>query len=109
MLAIALGDPTGIGPEVALKAVAAELPRDDERYLLIGDEVLVRDLNARLKLGLAISNSPDDASCVLIGAPVSAPARAIDFSKLAVLEAGAPSAARAALAWLKHGDRKSVV
>ena len=29
MLAIALGDPTGIGPEVALKAVAAELPRDD--------------------------------------------------------------------------------
>ena len=75
MLAIALGDPTGIGPEVALKAVAAELPRDDERYLLIGDEVLVRDLNARLKLGLAISNSPDDASRVLIGAPVSAPAR----------------------------------
>ena len=36
VIAIALGDPKGIGPEVTVKALAAELPRDDFRYLLIG-------------------------------------------------------------------------
>ena len=59
MLAIALGDPSGIGPEVALKAVAAELARDDERYLLIGDPELVQELNSRLKLGLKIGDRTD--------------------------------------------------
>jgi 4-hydroxy-L-threonine phosphate dehydrogenase PdxA len=38
VLAIALGDPAGIGPEVALKALAGELSADDSRYLLIGNE-----------------------------------------------------------------------
>ena len=36
-IGITLGDVTGIGPEVALKAVAAEADNDDTRYLLIGD------------------------------------------------------------------------
>ena len=66
MLAIALGDPTGIGPEVALKAVAAELPRDDERYLLVGDAELIHDWNARLKLGLTMGNSPDHNARVIL-------------------------------------------
>ncbi len=64
MLAIALGDPSGIGPEVALKALAAELPRDDERYLLIGDPTLVHELNARLKLGLTIGDFPSGTTRV---------------------------------------------
>jgi 4-hydroxy-L-threonine phosphate dehydrogenase PdxA len=55
MLAIALRRPGGIGPEVALKAVAAELPRDTECYLFIGDEELVRDLNERLGVNLPIA------------------------------------------------------
>ena len=62
MLAIALGDPTGIGPEVPLKAVAAELPRDDQSYLLIGEPELVRKLNERLKIGLALGISKRHAS-----------------------------------------------
>jgi 4-hydroxy-L-threonine phosphate dehydrogenase PdxA len=35
-IAISLGDVTGIGPEVTLKALAAEAQSDDARYLLIG-------------------------------------------------------------------------
>ena len=56
LLAIALGDAGGIGPEVALKAVAAELPADDTRYLLIGDESLVHSLSGQLGLNGATEN-----------------------------------------------------
>ena len=55
-IAIALGDAGGIGPEVALKAVADELAADDSRYLLIGDESLVRSLNEQL--GLRLDSRP---------------------------------------------------
>ena len=37
-IGISLGDATGVGLEVTLKAVAAEAPADDTKYLLIGDE-----------------------------------------------------------------------
>ena len=40
-IGISLGDATGIGPEVTLKALAAELPGDDTRYLILGDEPLL--------------------------------------------------------------------
>ena len=99
MLAIALGDPTGIGPEVALKALAAEWPRDDERYLLIGDAELVHDWNARLKLGLVIETFPSPTARIMLVAPVAGVMPLVR----ARLEIGAPAAARAALAWLKHG------
>ena len=36
-IGISLGDITGIGPEVTLKALAVEAQADDTRYLLIGD------------------------------------------------------------------------
>ncbi len=95
MLVIALGDPAGIGPEVALKAVAAELPRDDERYLLIGDPELIRELNARLKIGLTIEGSPTGAARV--GVQPSGCFGAGDTLKREL------QPARAALAWLRHG------
>jgi 4-phospho-D-threonate 3-dehydrogenase / 4-phospho-D-erythronate 3-dehydrogenase len=96
MLAIALGDPAGIGPEVALKAIAAELPRDDERYLLIGDSPLVHKLNADLKIGLDISDTPQNPT-----ARVSVVSPSPPLSSNAT--AGSAEAARAAIAWLKHG------
>ena len=37
VIAIALGDVAGIGPEVTVKAIAAELQRDDTRYLVVGN------------------------------------------------------------------------
>jgi 4-hydroxythreonine-4-phosphate dehydrogenase len=106
MLAIALGDPTGIGPEVALKAIAAELPRDAQQYLLIGEPDLIRDLNVRLELALPIVELGGQTSRIAMvnpGAPVSEPARSGVPATHAGPEAGAPEAARAALAWLKYG------
>jgi 4-hydroxythreonine-4-phosphate dehydrogenase len=106
MLAIALGDPTGIGPEVALKAVAAEFPKDSERYLLIGDRALLEHWNERLKLRLALESFPNERARVLAFDPLSkagaSPAQS-SSSFRAGLATGAPEAARAALAWLKHG------
>jgi 4-hydroxythreonine-4-phosphate dehydrogenase len=107
MLAIALGDPTGIGPEVALKAVAAELARDEERYLLIGDQNLVHDLNARFNLRLEIKPFSETASVAGHGSATGSHARVMITNAggalPANLSAGSAEAARAAVAWLKHG------
>ena len=46
-IGITLGDVTGIGPEVALKALAAMTPGDDTRYLLIGDAEGLHRLNKK--------------------------------------------------------------
>jgi len=51
-LGITLGDVTGIGPEVALKAVAAEAAADDYKYLLIGSKRLILNLNLKFGTGL---------------------------------------------------------
>ena len=72
-IAIALGDPTGIGPEVALKALATELAADDARYLLIGDEPLARHWNEKLGLRLDLqlgTNAPASAR-ILIHQPAT--------------------------------------
>lgn len=96
MLAITLGDPTGIGPEVALKAVAAELERDLERYLLIGDEELIHHSNTRLKLNLTVEPFAENGTgrVMMVNPGSRLPKN---------LSAGASEAARAALGSLKHG------
>ncbi len=53
-LGISLGDVTGVGPEVALKAVAAEAASDDCKYLFIGDEKILARLNENLSLNLPL-------------------------------------------------------
>ncbi|HEU0011875.1 MAG TPA: 4-hydroxythreonine-4-phosphate dehydrogenase PdxA [Verrucomicrobiae bacterium] len=55
LIAIALGDAGGIGPEVTLKAVAAELTGDDTRYVLIGNGGLLVELSRKLKLNLPLA------------------------------------------------------
>ena len=100
LIAIALGDAGGIGPEVALKAVAAELPADDWRYLLIGDVALIRALNEQLGLKLdirpAAEAKPSDRITVFNPLPLAVPHSALRTPH-------SPEAARAAIAWLKHG------
>jgi 4-hydroxythreonine-4-phosphate dehydrogenase len=60
-LAISMGDPGGIGPEVTLKAlVARQRPRGIEP-LLVGDPSVWRDTAQRLGLPLAFGTWPDDA------------------------------------------------
>lgn len=90
-IAITIGDVTGIGPEVTLKALAAEISLDDCRYVLIGDTKLLGHLNSRLGLRLSL-----DGPRITIANPLPRP---IPFD----LQAGASEAAAAALAWLRAG------
>ena len=75
-IGISLGDVTGIGPEVALKAVAAEAPSDDTRYLLIGDEDLVsaaRTKSFRLNLPLKPFSGYDETGRFFVTNPLAEP------------------------------------
>ena len=53
-IGISLGDVTGIGPEVALKAVDAEAGSDDAKYLFIGDSEYLARLNEKLSINLPL-------------------------------------------------------
>jgi 4-hydroxythreonine-4-phosphate dehydrogenase len=100
-IGISLGDVTGIGPEVALKALAVEAELDDARYLLIGDTEHTRRLNERLglKLPLSATDSPEapDRICLCQPLPDTLPADLLE---------GSPAAARAAVAWVQAGAER---
>lgn len=98
-IAISAGDPTGIGPEVTLKALAAELPADDFRYLVVGDTVQLERLNSDLGLGLALRpfhsfQEPGRILCHSPLPPLSSP-----------LAPGGAAAAEASVAWLTEAAR----
>ena len=100
-IGISLGDVTGIGPEVALKAVAAEVGADDFKYLLIGDEKILARLNEKLSLNLPLqkfSGSGDSGNFFVVN-PV---AESLPES----LPAGSPLAANASVAWLRDGGQR---
>ncbi len=98
-IAIALGDAGGVGPEVALKAVATELAADDATYLLIGDEALVQALNEKLGLRLALGSASarNSTARVRVFDPLPSPLHT------SYLIPHHSNAAQAALAWLRHG------
>src|SRR5438445_2690834 len=100
-IGIALGDMTGIGPEVALKALAAEMPADDTRYLLLGDEAHVRRVNEEMRVGLQLQPypGPGDSGRVFIHPALTGPLPS-------TLSPGSPTAARAALDWLTDGAQR---
>lgn len=100
-IGLSLGDITGIGPEVTLKALAVEGPLDDTQYLLIGDGDHLRALNRQLGLDL----------------PLQAPGAGQAPGRIRILNplpdalpsdsaAGSPAAARAAVAWVKEGAER---
>jgi 4-hydroxythreonine-4-phosphate dehydrogenase len=110
-IGIPLGDPTGIGPEVALKAVAAEAANDDARYLLLGDESGARRLNQKLGLGLPLKkfSSHRAAGRFFIANPgeKSERGRLVRVEPLPEnLPAGSPAAANAAIAALRDGAER---
>ena len=88
-IGICLGDITGIGPEVTLKAMAHEGAVADAEFLLIGDENYLRAVGRQLGLSVAT--------------PVEQPTREPLPSSL---ERGSPLASRAAVEWLKSGAQK---
>ena len=100
-LGISLGDVTGVGPEVALKAVAAEERRDDFKYLFIGDEKILARLNRKLSLDLPLKKftGHGDGGKFFVTNPFP--------EKLAAkLPAGSPPAANASVAWLRDGAQR---
>lgn len=97
-IGITLGDVTGIGPEVALKAIATEAANDGDHYVLIGDARCPRQLNDCLRLNLPLADyagASNDARFTILdsgGEPLPSQ-----------LNPGAPEAARAAVRWLGQG------
>lgn len=65
MIAIALGDPTGIGPEVTAKALAAELPCDDTRYAIVGEHPLIRELKGERVRVIATERAASPAATAM--------------------------------------------
>jgi len=100
-LGITLGDVTGVGPEVTLKAIAAEAGSDDTKYLLIGDEGVLANLNDKLALHLPLKkfSSYQDAGRFFIFNPVKEPLPEN-------LMAGAAPAANSSVAWLREGGQR---
>src|SRR6478609_7294645 len=100
-IGISLGDATGVGPEVTLKALAAELPQDNSRYLLIGDPGLVQRLSRKLNLDLPIApfSPANPIARIQITNPLAGPLPL-------ELPAGSPAAAQAAVAWLQDGGAR---
>jgi len=96
-----MGDVTGIGPEITLKALNAEKDRDDCRYLLIGDIGIATHLNEQLGLRLPFetceSKNASGRFCVHDPLASSLPSD---------LSCGSPAAARAAIAWLTDGAQR---
>ena len=72
-IVITMGDPSGVGPEVTVKALAALAPAERGRFAIVGDRaVLNRAIAASrvdLALGAASRQSPNAAS--LIDVPVT--------------------------------------
>src|ERR1043165_2688161 len=94
-IGITLGDVTGIGPEVTLKALA-QWPAPDFRCLIIGDVARLKALNDRLRLGVKLESfeswEKPGQFFVLEGSLL--PEK---------LSQGDALAAEAALAWLDEG------
>ncbi len=103
LLGISMGDVTGIGPEVTLKALASELETDDARFVLIGDIEQTQVINRRLSLNLPLQpwSGPEGPGRILLINPEGE-------SLSAKLTPGSKVAARVAVACLKEGAQRAL-
>jgi 4-hydroxythreonine-4-phosphate dehydrogenase len=100
-IGISLGDVSGVGPEVTLKALAVEAQSDDTCFLILGDSGCLERLNRQLGLNLPLqpfSERSGDGR-IFVHNPLPEPL-APD------LAGGSPAAARAALAWLTEAAER---
>ena len=99
-IGISVGDMTGIGPEVTLKALS-QIPPGTVRYLLLGDEAWIRKLNENLgtKLPLESFSSAGSSGRFFIANSLPEPLPS-------ELTPGSPAAARAALHFLRDGAER---
>jgi 4-hydroxythreonine-4-phosphate dehydrogenase len=101
LIGISLGDVTGIGPEVALKAVAAEAASDETKYLFIGDGNILQRLLEKFSLHLPLKkfSSYTESGRFFFTNPQAG-------SLPENLPAGSPLAANAAVANLRDGGQR---
>ena len=99
-IGISLGDVTGVGPEVTLKALARLLAEpatgDAPRYLLLGDAGWIERANRDLRLPVEPDRGPATPGRLSVLDPRSTPLPS-------QLTAGAAPAALAAVDWLRAG------
>jgi 4-hydroxythreonine-4-phosphate dehydrogenase len=100
-LGISLGDVTGVGPEVTLKALAREASADATKYLLIGDEPLLAQLNKKLSLHLPLQKFTHYGA---EGQLFTANSLAGPFPENLAL--GSAPAANASVAWLREAGER---
>jgi len=101
-IGICIGDVTGIGPEVALKAVAVEGQAEDGfSYVLIGDNQHLARLNKQLGLRLSLQplEKRNGTAKILVHNPMSQ-------SLPDALGQGSAPVANAAMAWLKDAGER---
>jgi len=101
-IGICIGDVTGIGPEVALKAVAVEGQAEDGfSYVLIGDNQHLAGLNEQLGLELSLQpfGKQNRSEKVLVHNPLN------ESLPEGVAQGSAP-VANAAMAWLKDAGER---
>lgn len=100
-IGITVGDVTGIGPEVVLKALAEPGSGDDFEHVIIGPEELIQRLNQRLDLNLPLESSGLSSKHGRIGIWDPGP-----HGWSSDLGPGSEAAARAALSYLEEGARR---
>ena len=100
-IGISLGDVTGIGPEVTLKALAEETRTGAASFVIIGDPDHVTRLNKNLGLNLSLETWQPGKNHARIA--VHNP---LAHSLPTDLKPGASAAALAAVAWLKEGAQR---
>jgi 4-hydroxythreonine-4-phosphate dehydrogenase len=98
-IGISTGDPTGIGPEVTLKALAQDADLRRSRFLLLGDLPLLERLNRQCSLNLTLHPEGSAAESWL---SVASPGEPLPET----LAPGASPAARAAVGWIRDGAQR---
>src|SRR3982750_644852 len=98
-LGITVGDPSGIGPEVTLKALA-QLPEDNFRYLLLGDSDPLQRLNRTVGLKFEPFSSYSQTGRFFVQNPGKPLPKSV--------EQGSREAAEAAVAALRAGAERSL-
>jgi 4-hydroxy-L-threonine phosphate dehydrogenase PdxA len=63
-VALTIGHPNGIGPEIAVKAAAALLSNENIRVVLVGDEYVIRHYGERCARSARLQRFMGDLPCL---------------------------------------------
>ncbi|PWU16083.1 MAG: 4-hydroxythreonine-4-phosphate dehydrogenase PdxA [Verrucomicrobia bacterium] len=116
-IGISLGDIAGIGPEVTLKALAAEAESKDFRFLILGDVEHTMGLNRELGLNLPLRACASNELAPRPGAsgrragtrlspPLISVCNPLSQPLPSGMPAGAAAASQAAVAWIREGAKR---